>query len=139
MKNKQDNRRATIFILAILILIIAVSVANARVERNYKNTASEHINLVIDSIDFRTDLTRMYARLIGRPHTSQKIERIEMRAPAGDFEAMDIDGVDFNRWFQWEDDGVIAVEIDFKAMPATKSGTLIVETARGVDTSKFSN
>ncbi|MCM1333236.1 MAG: hypothetical protein NC248_11590 [Bacteroides sp.] len=138
MKETQNNRRGFIFVFAILFLIIAVSVANARVERNYKNTAAEHINLVIDSIDFRSDLTRVYARMIGMPHTSQKIERVEMRVPAGRFEATDIDGVDFKRWFQWEEDGVVAVEIDFKAMEPVKSGSLIVETARGVDTSNFS-
>jgi len=137
MKEKQNNRRGLIFVFAILFLIIAVSVANARVERNYKNTAAEHINLVIDSIDFRADLTRIYARMIGSPHTSQKIERIEMRVPAGRFEATDIDGVDFKRWFQWEEDGVIPIEIDFKAMEPAQSGTLVVETARGVDSSNF--
>lgn len=137
MKEKQNNRRGLIFVFAILFLIIAVSVANARVERNYKNTAAEHINMVIDSIDFRDDLTRVYARMIGRPHTSQKIERVEMRVAADRFEATDIDGVDFKRWFQWEDDGVIPVEIDFKAMAPVKSGTLIVETARGVDSINF--
>ncbi len=121
MKEKQNNRRGLIFVFAILFLIIAVSVANARVERNYKNTAAEHINMVIDSIDFRDDLTRVYARMIGRPHTSQKIERVEMRVAAD----------------RWEDDGVIPVEIDFKAMAPVKSGTLIVETARGVDSINF--
>ncbi len=138
MKKAQTNRRGIIFIFAILILIVAVSVANARVERNYRNTAAEHINLVVDSIDFRDDLTRLYGRLIGRPHTSQKIVKMEMRLPSGTFEATDIDGIDFNRWFQWEDDGTIPVEIDFKAMSPVKSGTLIMETARGVDTSNFS-
>lgn len=138
MKKAQTNRRGIIFIFAILILIVAVSVANARVERNYRNTAAEHINLVVDSIDFRDDLTRLYGRLIGRPHTSQKIVKMEMRLPSGTFEATDIDGIDFNRWFQWEDDGTIPVEIDFKAMSPVKSGTLIMETARGVDTSTFS-
>lgn len=81
MKKAQTNRRGIIFIFAILILIVAVSVANARVERNYRNTAAEHINLVVDSIDFRDDLTRLYGRLIGRPHTSQKIVKMEMRLP----------------------------------------------------------
>lgn len=138
MKKAQTNRRGIIFIFAILILIVAVSVANARVERNYRNTAAEHINLVVDSIDFRDDLTRLYGRLIGRPHTSQKIVKMEMRLSSGTFEATDIDGIDFNRWFQWEDDGTIPVEIDFKAMSPVKSGTLIMETARGVDTSNFS-
>lgn len=138
MTEKTTNRRGVIFIFAILFLIIAVSVANARVEKNYKNTAADHVNLIIDSIDFREDLTRLYGRMIGRPHTSQKINRMEMRVGNEAFKAEDIDGVDFERWFQWEDDGVISIEVDFKAMKPVKSGTLIIETARGVDTSKFS-
>ncbi len=138
MTEKTTNRRGVIFIFAILFLIIAVSVANARVEKNYKNAAADHVNLIIDSIDFREDLTRLYGRMIGRPHTSQKINRMEMRVGNEAFKAEDIDGVDFERWFQWEDDGVISIEVDFKAMKPVKSGTLIIETARGVDTSKFS-
>ncbi len=61
-----------------------------------------------------------------------------MRVGNEAFKAEDIDGIDFERWFQWEDDGVISIEVDFKAMKPVKSGTLIIETARGVDTSKFS-
>ncbi len=138
MTEKTTNRRGVIFIFAILFLIIAVSVANARVEKNYKNAAADHVNLIIDSIDFREDLTRLYGRMIGKPHTSQKINRVEMRVGNEAFKAEDIDGIDFERWFQWEDDGVISIEVDFKAMKPVKSGTLIIETARGVDTSKFS-
>ena len=138
MNENTSNRRGVIFILAILFLVIAVSVANARVEKNYKNTAADHVNLIIDSIDFREDLTRLYGRMIGVPHTSQKINRMEMKVGSSVFNAEDIDGVDFERWFQWEDDGVISIEVDFKAMQPVKSGTLIIETARGVDSSRFS-
>lgn len=138
MNENTSNRRGVIFIFAILFLVIAVSVANARVEKNYKNTAADHINLIIDSIDFREDLTRLYGRMIGVPHTSQKINRMEMKVGASVFNAEDIDGIDFERWFQWEDDGVISIEVDFKAMQPVKSGTLIIETARGVDSSRFS-
>lgn len=138
MNGNTSNRRGVIFIFAILFLVIAVSVANARVEKNYKNTAADHINLIIDSIDFREDLTRLYGRMIGVPHTSQKINRMEMKVGSSVFNAEDIDGVDFERWFQWEDDGVISIEVDFKAMQPVKSGTLIIETARGVDSSRFS-
>ena len=138
MNENTSNRRGVIFIFAILFLVIAVSVANARVEKNYKNTAADHVNLIIDSIDFREDLTRLYGRMIGIPHTSQKINRMEMKVGSSVFNAEDIDGVDFERWFQWEDDGVISIEVDFKAMQPVKSGTLIIETARGVDSSRFS-
>ncbi|MBD5266665.1 MAG: hypothetical protein HDS41_00540 [Bacteroides sp.] len=138
MNENTSNRRGVIFIFAILFLVIAVSVANARVEKNYKNTAADHVNLIIDSIDFREDLTRLYGRMIGVPHTSQKINRMEMKVGSSVFNAEDIDGVDFERWFQWEDDGVISIEVDFKAMQPVKSGTLIIETARGVDSSRFS-
>lgn len=137
MEERSNNRRVLIFISAIFFLLIAVSVANARVERNYRNSASEHLSFVVDSIDFRQDLTRLYGRVLGRPHTSQRIDGIKMNTQSSSCEATDIDGVDFKRWFQWEDDGVIPVEVDFQAMKPVDDGSLVIVSARGTDVIKF--
>jgi len=109
-------------------------VAQARVVRQYRVARGAHIVLSVDSIDYRSDLTRVYGKLIGKPHTSQRVDSISMTVAGTRYSASDIDGVDFRRWFQWEETGNIAVEIDFEAMTPIGRGELNVATARGVDT-----
>lgn len=94
---------------------------------------------VIDSIERRDDLTRVYVRYIGRPHTSDRIDGVTLSVGRTRYYGEDIDGVDFRRYFQWEDEGVIPLEIDFGPMPTgyplagailtfdTVHGTLISE------------
>lgn len=73
-------------------------------------------SVVIDSIAWREDLTRVYCRIIGRPHTSDRIDGVEMNVPKRKYIADDIEGVDFKRYFQWEDEDAIELEIDFPAV-----------------------
>lgn len=85
----------------------------------------EAMNLRIDSIDYREDLTRVYGALIGKPHTANRIDSLTLELPTGEMlQCTDIDGVDMNRWFQWEDDGIIAVEIDFPKAKLTETLTI---------------
>lgn len=136
MRNS-GKRRIGIFIGCVVALFVAVMVAQAHVERKYRTSSSQHINLVIDSIDYRQDLTRLYGKLIGSPHTSQRIDALTLSTANRTYTAVDIDGVDFKRWFQWEEDGIIAVEIDFDAMAPVKHGVITVNTPRGVDTMRI--
>lgn len=138
-EKSRARSRVWIFVIATVFLVVAVFVANARVERNYRVSAAEHITMKVDSIDFRSDVTRIYANLIGRPHTSQKINAITLKSGMRSFPATDIDGVDFKRWFQWEDDGIIPIEIDFDVMEPISVGTIIIETVRGTDTCVLTN
>lgn len=86
------------------------------------------LELRVDKVDFRSDLTRVYARLVGRPNTSQRIDGIKLVAGGRTYSATDIDGVDFKRWFQWEAEGApIEIEIDFGPMKPT--GNFIIESA----------
>lgn len=82
-------------------------------------------DLVVDSIMFRPDVTRVYGRLTGIPHTSARIDGFTITADPtgrrGQARATDIDGFDFERRFQWEDSGSFPVEIDFPAMTAENS------------------
>lgn len=87
------------------------------------------VEFSVDSIDFRKDLTRVYGRLSGRPHTSCRIDAATLSTPSGDLLANDIDGIDFERYFQWEDDGVILLEIDFA--PAKEASAIKFNTVRG--------
>ena len=65
--SNSGKRRVGIFIGCVVALFVAVLVAQAHVERRYRTTASQHITLVVDSIDYRQDLTRVYGKLIGTP------------------------------------------------------------------------
>ena len=98
-----------------------------------KNGSSELMDLRVDSVDFRDDLTRVYGKLMGRPHTSSRIDRLYITISGKQFESMDIDGVDMKRWFQWEDDGLIPVEIDFMPMKHTGDFEIVVNGPRGED------
>ena len=95
-------------------------VAVAAKVSGFKSTKGEstgYITFRVTSIDYRPDLTRVYGTLVGRPHTSERIDELTIMTPGGKvISSTDIDGVDMKRWFQGEDDGAIEVEIDFPAM-----------------------
>lgn len=114
----------------ILSAAVLVSCASARTVKDYTTSGQPTANrliLTVDSIDFRKDLTRVYGKITGRPNTSDRFDRITLVKPDGVMvESTDIDGVDMERWFQWEEDGRINLEIDFPAMKATDK--LIINT-----------
>lgn len=97
----------------------------------YTSTTDPVLAVVVDSVDFRSDLTRVYGRLVGRPHTSGRVDTASLLSGKSSWDATDIDGIDFKRYFQWEDDGEISVEIDFPAMKPLKTARLALMTARG--------
>ena len=134
MESKKNNR-VWIFGLAVMFLLVTAFVSYARSERKprYSLSDGQHLTLVIDSIDYRADLTRMYGKFVGRPHIFFFFLSITLHNGSRSYAATDIDGVVFDRWFQWEEDGVIAVEIDFDKMPEIKTGRLVIVTPRGTD------
>lgn len=111
-------RNIILFILAVTTLACA-----AKIKRDINYTCLPEKVMQIDSIDYRSDLTRVYGKLIGTPHTSNCITEISG--------ATDIDGVDFKRWYQFEDDGIIDIEIDFPPMPANAPFVINAVTKRG--------
>lgn len=90
------------------------------------------LDVAVDSVMFRDDVTRVYCRVLGRPHTSHRIDGASLIVNGTELNGTDIDGVDFERYFQWEDDGNIPLEIDFA--PTRKSNKVQVKlnTIRGV-------
>lgn len=126
-------RRVWLFAITLAMLLIAVFAATARVDRNYRVDPGQHITVTVDSIDYRDDLTRVYGKLIGTPHTSQRIDAVTIRTSDKSYDADDIDGVDFMRWFQWEDEGIIPIEIDFAPMSPLNRANLVIVTARGTE------
>lgn len=118
--------------LAVAALVVVACVAHSKVVRGYVSAPAgpaEPIAFTVDSIDFRKDLTRVYGKLTGTPHTSNRIDDAMLYTPSGVSEAIDIDGVDFRRYFQWEDEGEISVEIDFPRSPAPNA--ISFTTVRG--------
>lgn len=83
------------------------------------------------------DLIRVCGELVGRPHTSARIDSITLKSGHGQVKANDIDGVDFERYFLWEDDGRIYIEIDFPGYKqanhavSCRHARLIFHTAKG--------
>lgn len=82
-------------------------------------------------------IIRVKGSLIGAPHTSHRINSARLLIGKVSYEATDIDGIDFERYFQWEDDGIIPLEIDFSIpkgakMPKIgKNSCIILSTVHG--------
>ena len=79
------------------------------------------------------EVSRFSVSLIGVPHTSSRIDSAHIhRSDGAIYTASDIDGIDFQRYFQWEDDGLIDIELDFpKKSGYGSSDTLIVYSVYG--------
>ena len=114
-----------------LALLALPLLSFAEVHKGYTSTSSGSIKMMVDSIDYRSDLTRVYGTLVGRPHTSNRIDGIVAVQGEKTFDATDLDGVDMKRWFQWEDDGLIPVEIDFPVIKAECSFSVELDGPRG--------
>ena len=82
----------------------------AKVNINVKCVRTLTGKITVDIIDYRTDLTRFYGKVQGTPHTALLFDEVTG--------STDIEGVDIERWFQFEDNGMINLEIDF--LPLTK-------------------
>ncbi|MBD5347617.1 MAG: hypothetical protein HDR92_10915 [Bacteroides sp.] len=115
---------------AITALVITVAAANSRTLYDYAVVPMPGSNmpfsLTVDSIEMRSDVARIYGHIYGTPHTSARIDGFFIKpaaeaVPIGtkivEEEAFDIDGFEFTHRFQWEDNGDIPVEIDFKPFP----------------------
>lgn len=87
----------------------------------------------VDSVEWREDLSRVYCRIIGMPHTSERVDAVRMTVGKRRLDATDIDGIDFRRYFQWEDDGSILLEIDFPPVSISERGnfSLTFDTVHG--------
>lgn len=124
----------------LIFACLAAFTVSAKVERNYssKAIASEGETFHVDSVDYRTDLTRVYGQLMGQPHTSGRIDAVEIESGGRKFVADDIDGVDFKRYYQYEDEGVIPLEIDFPAMKPFEGAVMIFTSPHFQQTTRVS-
>lgn len=127
--------RLFISVAVFLCAVIIPADLVARELENYSIEASKsggQIGFKIEKIDYRDDLTRVYGFLIGKPHTSGRIDEMIFVASTGEkHDATDIDGIDMKRWFQWEDDNAIYVEIDFPPMKIQSEFTIMLSGPKG--------
>ena len=127
--------RLFISVAVFLCAVIIPAELVARELENYSIEASKsggQIGFKIEKIDYRDDLTRVYGFLIGKPHTSGRIDEMIFVASTGEkLDATDIDGIDMKRWFQWEDDNAIYVEIDFPPMRIQSEFTIMLSGPKG--------
>lgn len=96
------------------------------------NQLDAEINIIPDKNVKTDDGIRITLCLVGIPHTSQRIDSIDLVVGDKVIAATDIDGVDFERYFQFEDEGVQTIEVDFPfkgTLP--KNATLIFHTVKG--------
>lgn len=90
------------------------------------------INIIPDKTINTDDGIRISLCLVGIPHTSQRIDSIDLIVGKQKIAATDIDGVDFERYFQFEDDGVQVIEVDFPFKgQLPKTAELIFHTVKG--------
>lgn len=109
--------------------------SEAKVVRDYVSASADNaLSFQVDSIDYRQNLTRVYGKLIGRPHTSNRIDEVSLTGNSVAVTSTDIDGIDFQRYFQWEDDGLIPIEIDFPNVKQLNEVQILFMTAHGPST-----
>lgn len=123
--------KALISTVAALTAATALFTSQAKTLRNLRATSTGSIEFVADSIEFRPDVTRLYGKLKGRPHTANRIDVMKGTFGKITYNSTDIDGVDMKRWFQWEDDGLIPVEIDFPVIKTETSFIVDLDGPRG--------
>lgn len=101
-----------------------------------------YMRVTVDYIDnSNTDgVSRVACTLVGVPHTSSRIDSIHALVGGRLLRATDIDGVDFSRYFQWEDDGAVPVEIDIERVNrVSPADSLKVYTVHGIYTAPLKN
>lgn len=119
------------FILALTLGCVAASSSSFDATAQVNQLDAE-INIIPDK-SVKTDTgVRLTVCVVGIPHTSQRIDSVDLVMGSQIVKATDIDGVDFERYFQFEDQGVIMLEIDFPFKGVIpKTATLVFHTVKG--------
>jgi hypothetical protein len=100
---------------------------------------SKAIAIQIESVDFRDDVTRVYCIIKGQPHVSNRIDWASITQGTKTYKATDIDGIDFKRYFQWEDSGEIHLEVDFPKMNDKSDFTFTLRSIYGEYKTEYKN
>ena len=114
------------------VVMVATATVSGSAAEVLPGAADSDMTVEVDSVMFRSDVTRVYCRILGRPHTSQRIDCTSLVVNGTELNGTDIDGVDFERYFQWEDEGVIPLELDFAPTRKSKKVQVKLLTLRGI-------
>lgn len=120
-------RLAAIILLAGGVASVSPVPASAQV-----NQLDAEFNVIPDKVTPTDEGVRISVCLVGIPSTAQRIDSVDLTVGKNVVKAADIDGVDFERVFQFEDTGVQVIELDFPFKgQLPKSATLTFHTANG--------
>lgn len=120
-----SNKRTQIGLLGLVCSFLLTMVPIMASKQNDKSHSKKFVATATGLNTTNSDhVCRITFTIEGYPHTAQRIDEIILRHNGKNFVATDIDGVDFHRYFQWEDDGIISIDVDFplqKTFSATDS------------------
>lgn len=123
------------YILVAFVTIVSLSVsAQLPVSRNKLIQPKHKVVAQVKNVNNTNSdgVSRIEVYLLSTPSTSSRIDSVTLVNNNRRFTASDIDGVDFNRYFQWEDNGEILVEVDFpKQQKFGKDASVIFHTVYG--------
>lgn len=120
-------RLATILLLAGGAFVAAPQQMSAQV-----NQLDAEFNVIPDKVTPTDEGIRISVCLVGIPSTAQRIDGVDLTVGKKVIKATDIDGVDFERSFQFEETGVMVIELDFPfSGKLPKTATLTFHTANG--------
>ena len=119
--------------IALALLFGAASMPSVAFEASAQvNQLDAEINIIPDKSVKTDDGVRITVCVVGIPHTSQRIDSVDLVMGPKIVKATDIDGVDFERYFQFEDQGVIMMDIDFPFKGIIpKTAKLVFHTVKG--------
>lgn len=106
----------------LLLSLVALPLHAERTIANPAWIARSTPVMTVDSILLRDTLCRLYITLKQLPHTTLTLHDdwvIQDSLGHTISRAQDIDGVDFNRIFQFESDSTLSVEMDFPGLPSS--------------------
>lgn len=126
-------------IIFALLFCFNIQQSSARILRDYKVTSTGPVSFKVDSVDFRSDLIRVYGKIVGKPHVSFRFDNMILNVQKRESSWIDIDGIDVKRWFQWENSPYMPVEIDFapKAVKPGANFTISTYGPKGICIWKF--
>ncbi|MDE6528109.1 MAG: hypothetical protein K2L78_03575 [Muribaculaceae bacterium] len=122
--------------LATILLAAAPAPFMASEATAQVNQLDAEINIIPDKTIKTDNGVRISLCLVGIPHTSQRIDGVDLVIGQKLVKAVDIDGIDFERYFQFEDSGVQTIEVDFPfSGTIPKTAKLVFHTVNGDITS----
>lgn len=125
----------------IITLVLSTSTCIAQRKCGSAPGSQKHFMQVrIEKVDNNNSdgVSRISCALVGIPHTSSRVDSVIAVVKGVKYKSTDIDGVDYGRYFQWEEDGVIPVDVDVKSIKRfTNRDSLKFYTVYGVFTAPF--